>query len=66
MSKQITSYRVRLTNLNSVGTRCGFADGKTLEEAQRKAMELARQQNRPDPVLSPSGYEVLFRERVML
>jgi hypothetical protein len=35
-----TLYRVRITNLSSVGTGCGCGEGATLEEAQANALRL--------------------------
>jgi len=53
-------YRVNLVNLNSVGTRCGYGEGRTLKEAQQKAMRIALDHGHADAKLSPTGREVLF------
>ena len=53
-------YRVNLVNLNSVNTKCGYAEGKTLEEAQRKALQIALDRGIEDARLSSTGREVLF------
>jgi hypothetical protein len=56
--------RVQLLNLNSLGTAAGWGEGKTLADAQSDALRKARSMD-PDATLSDSGWQVLFRDRVI-
>ena len=52
-------FKVELVNTQTLGARCGYGEGRTLEEAQADALRKARQDD-PDARLSQSGYQVLF------
>jgi hypothetical protein len=53
------TFRVCLVNTQTLHARCGYGEGKTLEEAQQDALAQARQRD-PKAYLSPGGYEVYF------
>jgi len=53
------SYRVYLVNVQTVLARYGYGEGKTLEEAQRNAMQRVRDLGF-SPMLSDCGHEVRF------
>ena len=52
-------YRVELVNYQTMGARCGYGEGRSLEEAQLDALRRARQSD-PDARLSGGGYQVWF------
>lgn len=52
-------FKVELVNVQTIGARCGYGEGKTLKEAQEAALKKAREQD-PNAELSESGYQVYF------
>lgn len=52
-------YKVFIVNVQTVGAHAGYGWGKTLEEAQKDALEQARKTD-PAAYLSPGGYQVYF------
>lgn len=59
MAHTMKSYRVQLVNCQTIGARCGYGEGKTLEEAQEDALRRARERD-PNARLSECGYQVWF------
>lgn len=57
--------RVTLINLKSLGTNCGWGEGRTLIEAQNDALEKARKID-PQASLGPGGYQCFFCALVLL
>lgn len=54
-------FRVELTNVQTVGARCGYGEGKTLKEAQEDAFRhLNTYYPGCDGWLSASGYQLYF------
>ena len=52
-------FRVELVNVQTIGARCGYGEGQTLESAQADALRKAREQDK-DARLSAGGYQVFF------
>lgn len=48
-------FKVELVNVQTIGARCGYGEGKTLEEAQQDALRRARERD-PQAYLSEGGY----------
>lgn len=57
--KSMNWYRVELVNYQTIGARCGYGEGRTLEAAQEDALRKAREQD-PNAKLNASGYQVWF------
>jgi hypothetical protein len=53
------SFRVELVNVQTIGARCGYGVGATLEEAQADALRQAKERD-PEAKLSENGYQVHF------
>jgi len=53
-------YRVELVNVQTIGARCGYGEGETLEDAQREAMRRLTDEQRRTASLSSCGYMVRF------
>ncbi len=58
-TKAVKLYRVELINVQTVGARCGYGEGKTLSAAQTDALRRAQERD-PNAKLSTSGYQVYF------
>lgn len=52
-------FKVVLVNVQTIGARCGYGEGHTLEAAQNDALQQARRRD-PHAYLSNGGYEVYF------
>lgn len=52
-------FRVELVNVQTIGARCGYGEGRTLEAAQEDALRKARERD-PNAKLSEGGYQVWF------
>ena len=58
-TKTIKWFRVELVNYQTIGARCGYGEGKTLQAAQEDALRKARERD-PNAKLSDGGYQVYF------
>lgn len=60
MAKPKKLFRVELVNRQTLGARCGYGEGRTLQEAQQNAIAIANQTPNAHPILTSSGYQCWF------
>lgn len=52
--------KVYLCNVSSIGTHCGYGEGRTREEAIKDALDRARREYGPNVMYNPQSGQVEF------
>lgn len=60
MNKQQKTFKIRLTNVQTLGARCGYGQGRTQEEAIEDALKEARRSD-PNAYYDERSDTVCFR-----
>ena len=60
-----TTRKVYLCNSNSIGTRCGYGEGSTFEQAKQNAIAMAKLRD-PNAFYDAQCGQVIFRAAVNL